>query len=63
MRRSSITNFKKQPPEMFYKKAVLKKFGNIHQKKRPAIESLSNEVADLKPAALLTIDSKTSVFL
>ena len=48
---------------MFYKKAVLKKFGNIHQKKRPAIESLSNEVADLKPAALLTIDSKTSVFL
>ena len=40
-------NNKKQPPEVFYKKAVLKKFLNIHRK-IPVFESLLNRVAGLQ---------------
>ena len=38
--------FQKQPPEVFYKKVVLKNFRNIHRK-TPVLESLFNKVASL----------------
>ena len=47
LRRSSITHFQKQPPEVFCKSCSWK-FGNIHHKKTPVMESLSNKVAELK---------------
>ena len=36
-----------QPPEVFYKKAVLKKFRNTHMK-TPVLKSLFNKVTGLK---------------
>ena len=42
----------KQPPEMCYKKGVLKIFCKIHRK-TPVSESLFNKVARLRPATLI----------
>ena len=43
---------RKQPPEGFCKKGVLKKFNKIHQK-TPVSESLFNRFLGLRPAILL----------
>ena len=45
----------KQPPVLFYKKAlkVLKSFEIITGKQTPVFESLFNNIADLRPATLL----------
>ena len=43
---------KKQPPQGFCKKGVLKKFHKIHLK-TPVLESLFNRVSGLRPAILL----------
>ena len=58
--------FQRQPPEVFYKKAVLK-FCNILGK-TPVLESLFNKIAGLqatifRPAALLKRHPNTGVFL
>ena len=54
MRRSSETHFKKQPPEVFYKKAVLNlKICNIHHKKTPVLQSLFKKVAELKASSVI----------
>ena len=39
-------NIKRKPPEVFYKKAVLKKCISIHRK-TPVLESLYNQVTGL----------------
>ena len=65
LRRSSVTHFKKQPPEVFYKKAVLNlKICNIHHKKKHLCCSLFLiKLLNIRPAALSKRDSSTGVFL
>ena len=45
--KSDCNPFQKQPPDVFYKKAVLKKFCNIPSK-TPVLESLFNKIEDLQ---------------
>ena len=52
LRRSSVTHFKKQPPEVFYKKVVLKNLQYSPQK-IPALESLSNKLTDLTGCSVI----------
>ena len=54
-------NSKKQPPEVFYKKAVLKNFLNIHRK-IPVFESLFNQVAGLQIFISAKKEIPTQVF-
>ena len=59
-RRNSNENlFKKQPPDVFYKKVFL--FNKIHRK-TPVPEPLF-QVASLRPVTLLKRDSAKGVFL
>ena len=54
LRRSSVTHFKKQPSEVFYKKAVLNlKICNIHHKKTPVLQSIFNKVAEHKACSVI----------
>ena len=54
LRRSSVTHFKKQPPDVFYKKAVLNlKICNIHHKKTPVLQSIFNKVAEHKACSVI----------
>ena len=54
--------FQKQPPEVLYKKGVLRNFSKFTGKH--LCQSLFfNKVAGFKPASLLKIDSGTGVFL
>ena len=55
-------NSKKQPPEVFYKKTVLKNFLNTHTK-IPVFKSLFNQVAALQIPNFLKRGSNTGVFL
>ena len=48
-------------PEVFCKKAVLKKFFKIHRK-TPVLKCLFNKIVGLRPAALLKRDSSKGVF-
>ena len=47
-----MTHFKKQPPEVFYKKAILKNLQHSLQK-IPVLESLYNKVAGLKACSAI----------
>ena len=54
LRRSSVSPFKKQPPDVLYKKAVLNlKICNIHNKKTPVLQSLFNKVAEHKACSVI----------
>ena len=54
--------FKKQPPDVFYKKGVLKNFANFTEK-RLCWSFLLIKLQAFKPAYLLKRDSNTGVFL
>ena len=47
-----MTHFKKQPPEVFYEKAILKNLQYSLQK-IPVLESLYNKVAGLKACSVI----------
>ena len=50
-----LENMKKQPPEVFYKKGVLKNFENL-TRKHMYQSPFFNKLAGLKPANLLKKD-------
>ena len=58
---SKVGRGKKQPPEVFCKKGVLKNFTNFTGK-TPAFELLFHKVVGLRPVTLLKRDSITGVF-
>ena len=63
LRRSSITYFKKQPPEVFYKKAVLKNLAMFTTRKQLWCSLFLSKLHTLRPVALLKRGSNTGVFL
>ena len=52
-----MTHFKKQPPEVFYKKAILKNLQYSLQQ-IPVLESLYNKVADLMACSVSVIKKR-----
>ena len=63
LRRSWITHFKKQPQEVFYKKAVLKNLAIFTTRKHFWWSLFLIKLQTLRPVALLQRDSNTAVFL
>ena len=57
----SVVSLEKQPPEVFYKKDVLKNFANFTEK-HLWCKSLFTKVAGMRPATLLKRDFNTDVF-
>ena len=45
-----MKKIQKQPPELFYRKDVLKNFAKLTYRKTSVSESLFNKVAGVKPA-------------
>ena len=58
----AATEVQKQSPEVFCKKRCSQKFRKLHRKK-PALETFLNKVADLQLANYLKRHSNTSAFL
>ena len=63
LRRSWITHFKKQPQEVFYKKAILKNLEIFITRKHCWWSLFPIKLQTLRSVALLQRDSNTAVFL
>ena len=60
-RPKKMSQYQKQPPELFYRKSCYYKFRHIHRKTH-VLESPFNRFAASRPATFLKSDSDTDVF-